>query len=580
MMKSENGINWLYITKPGFIGNQDWKSVCWSSQLGKFVAVATSGTYRVMWSTDGQNWTVTTDGSLDKEWNSVCWSPELGIFVAVGHSEVMTSLNGENWTAVTLTNNNIWKGVCWSAELGLFVAVSSNGTGNKVMTSVDGVTWALQATPSIINDSTWEAVCWSYQLGILVAVASSGVNRVMISLDGTTWTVVFPNFSHNWNAVTWSPELGIFVAVGLNAIMSSVDGLHWQDQSAGINDNLTDIVWSSELGMFVVVNNTSVSNQVLTSSLQGRSLTSYNVFDNPFNSIDSNGTWSIQQVCKKGVYTLGDTTFSVLGTNYVFISNTAPVTITNFLNGTEGQMLTLVFADDKTTLNSNVNLRLSTSFTSSTNATLMFIYNGTVWCELTRSVNTFSTSVLIQGFNQANTLIIGQTTVATLTFETNLTFDANTMVTLSNATSSVWSMVGGDLKIWSATITPNNGTAGNVTLTVNSWTDDAGRVGPTTSSTQPFDTIVPTVDILGLGQQGLQPGDYIACSIIFNSPLNAIYSSIMDIIQTDGNLLSVDGGGTEWNFHFQIITSFYFTVNSWLNAVGNTGASVTAYQYA
>ena len=85
------------------------------------------------------NWTIRTSAA-DNNWRSVCWSPELTLFVAVAYSgtgnRVMTSPDGINWTIRTSAADNNWFSVCWSPELTLFVAVANTGTGNRVMTSL------------------------------------------------------------------------------------------------------------------------------------------------------------------------------------------------------------------------------------------------------------------------------------------------------------------------------------------------------------------------------------------------------------------------------------------------------------
>jgi hypothetical protein len=60
------------------------------------------------------------------------------------------------------------------------VAVLGTGTGNRVMTSSDGITWTLRAGAA---DNGWRSVCWSSALSSFAAVATNGVgNRVMTSL--------------------------------------------------------------------------------------------------------------------------------------------------------------------------------------------------------------------------------------------------------------------------------------------------------------------------------------------------------------------------------------------------------------
>jgi len=89
-----------------------------------------------MTSPDGITWTARTAGAVSG-WRSVCWSPELSLFVAVaytGTDRVMTSPDGITWTARTAGAVSGWCSVCWSPELSLFVAVAYTGT-NRVMTS-------------------------------------------------------------------------------------------------------------------------------------------------------------------------------------------------------------------------------------------------------------------------------------------------------------------------------------------------------------------------------------------------------------------------------------------------------------
>ena len=72
----------------------NWRSVCWSAELGMFVAVA-QGSTSTMKSYDGINWTASGAAPSTANWYSVCWSPELGMFVAVafGSTATMRSLS-------------------------------------------------------------------------------------------------------------------------------------------------------------------------------------------------------------------------------------------------------------------------------------------------------------------------------------------------------------------------------------------------------------------------------------------------------------------------------------------------------
>ena len=87
--------------------------------------------------------------------------------------------NPVKWTIRSSAADNQWYSVCWSAELGLFCAVANDGTGtgNRVMTSPDGITWTIRSSAA---DNNWRSICWSAELGLFCAVSYDGTgNHVM-----------------------------------------------------------------------------------------------------------------------------------------------------------------------------------------------------------------------------------------------------------------------------------------------------------------------------------------------------------------------------------------------------------------
>ncbi|PJZ37397.1 hypothetical protein CH354_10070 [Leptospira levettii] len=209
--------------------------------------------------------------AVDNAWRSVCWSHELNLFVAVASSgtgnRVMTSPDGITWTSRTSAVDNAWNSVCWSPALGLFVAVSTSGTSNRVMTSPDGIAWTSRTTPN----NNWSSVCWSPALGLFVAVAITGTsNRVMTSPDGITWTSRTSASDDGWRSVCWSAELSLFVAVADsgtgNRVMTSSDGINWTSRTSAVDNAWMSVCWSAELSLFVAVANTGTGNRVMTSS--------------------------------------------------------------------------------------------------------------------------------------------------------------------------------------------------------------------------------------------------------------------------------------------------------------------------
>ncbi|MDC7677441.1 DUF2793 domain-containing protein [Asticcacaulis machinosus] len=268
VMTSEDGVTWTQRTSAT---DNNWMSVCWSPELGRFCAVAATGTgNRVMTSPDGITWTQRTSAA-DHSWSSVCWSPERHLYCAVAATgtgnRVMTSPDGLVWTARTTPADLDWRSVVWAAEIGLFVAVASSGTGSRIMTSADGLTWTQRTTPA---DLDWQGLSWSAELNRLVAVASSGTgNRVMTSDDGITWSLRTTPADLDWRSVAWAAEIGLFCAMASsgtgNRVMTSADGIHWSLGVSAADKGWRGVAWSPELGLFATVANTGTGQRAMTS---------------------------------------------------------------------------------------------------------------------------------------------------------------------------------------------------------------------------------------------------------------------------------------------------------------------------
>jgi hypothetical protein len=160
------------------------------------------------------------------------------------------------WTVGVGAPENEWNSVCYGN--GIFVAVSSTGTGNRVMTSADGMNWT--ARPVAV-DREWRSVCFGN--GLFVAVANTGVNnRVMTSPDGINWTPRDSLGGIGWLSVCYGK--GMFVAVGANSVMTSLDGINWSVRQLPGNNNWYSVCYGN--GKFVAVSSTGTGNSVMTSS--------------------------------------------------------------------------------------------------------------------------------------------------------------------------------------------------------------------------------------------------------------------------------------------------------------------------
>jgi hypothetical protein len=212
----------------------------------------------------------TSRAPADRDWIAIAWSPSLSLFAAVAvtgtGTRVTTSPDGVTWTLRTTPADNNWRGIAWSSTLGLFAAVAYSGTGNRVMTSPDGITWTLRTSAS---DNDWRAITWAPALGLFAAVANSGTGtRVMTSSNGITWTTRTSAADNGWLGIAWSPALGLFAAVsndGTSRVMTSPDGTTWTSRTAAAALEWLGVTWSPSLGLFAAVASTGAGNRVMTS---------------------------------------------------------------------------------------------------------------------------------------------------------------------------------------------------------------------------------------------------------------------------------------------------------------------------
>jgi hypothetical protein len=141
------------------------------------------------------------------------------------------------WTARTNAAANSWRGITWGKDK--FVAVSEDGTGNRVMTSQDGINWTSRTTPTSPTPNSMYAV--TYGGGTIVSVGYGGniASQVLTSPDGVTWAARTAAASKAWFNVKYMQHLKRFVAVagatsssGNRVMYSDNLGVTWTSASA------------------------------------------------------------------------------------------------------------------------------------------------------------------------------------------------------------------------------------------------------------------------------------------------------------------------------------------------------------
>ena len=248
---------WIGQTCPA---DSSWRGVSYAPELGIFVAVASAGTYRSMYSYDGKIWIASSDLGTTLQWNKVSYSAALGRFVAIASNsgsntqKVAISQDGIDWTTGYFTTNQAWRNVIWVDDMDLFVACANDGTG-RIATSPDGMSWTTRSVPAAL---AYYGLAYSPSLGLIVCTAIDGVsNRVITSPDGINWTLRTSSTANGWQSICWSEDLDLFVAGGstssTNAFLTSPDGINWTVRTISTARIIQGVVWSSHYSKFFAI---------------------------------------------------------------------------------------------------------------------------------------------------------------------------------------------------------------------------------------------------------------------------------------------------------------------------------------
>jgi hypothetical protein len=291
---SDDGINWSPATSG--VENNNWISVCWG--YDKFCAIANAGetSKRIMISRDGMHWTPISRNERNWSWTTIAWGYDKFVVFAVPNPGLgIVSPDGINWSVVRYDKDGI-TGLTWGNDR--FIAVTSAGSPSRIYTSVAalarqaGANWhvAVSLTTPALN--SWTSVCWGNN--IFIAVANSGTgNRIMRSSNGTTWASVISPADSGWSSVTFGNNRFVAVATtGAFKIMYSTDntGTSWQALTSFISNNsFTSITFGN--GKFCAVANSGLSNTRIITSSDGITWNSTNsqILTSNWNSICWNG---------------------------------------------------------------------------------------------------------------------------------------------------------------------------------------------------------------------------------------------------------------------------------------------------
>lgn len=269
---SLDGINWSSASfTDSVLSGANWKGICYSSQLNRYVAVADSGTKRVATSSDGVTWTL-QDASTNATWVSVAYGA--GVFSAVNNnttgSRIMYSSDGFTWSSSGVTTGSVAIGTAYhiTYENGWFLISRQNSSINesRVIKSTNGINF----TNTLIESGSQNPITTEiiYGSSHFVGIANSGILRR--STDTSSWTnssysTLFGGITVNsFHGLTYgvraSTSTPYYYAVARSrsssqVIYSTDQGVSWTSQTITTTTGWNSICYAN--GIVVAVNNGS-----------------------------------------------------------------------------------------------------------------------------------------------------------------------------------------------------------------------------------------------------------------------------------------------------------------------------------
>ena len=261
-----------------------YNDITWSSKLGLYVATGYRGTNRARYSRNGKNWSEVNIGSAN--WKAVCYSPELSKFVSVYNK--VTSISTTGTSGWVEHPQPAWfkdlNDIKWYSEKGLFIATSWRGSEGFVFDSPDGINWTPRKN-SQGNFTPSYGTAYSSELDLFVCPSGGSSTRTEVnySSNGKDWTPVPTGTSGTvyrpMNTVAYSPKLKKFVTSSYSISIEierphlgiSYDGVNWDFKGEGEEVNgYKKIIWVDEFDTFF-----GVRDNLLFSSADGENWIQY-----------------------------------------------------------------------------------------------------------------------------------------------------------------------------------------------------------------------------------------------------------------------------------------------------------------
>jgi hypothetical protein len=192
---------------------------------------------------DGLSWTNTTGLGFTTAGNNVAWNGTRWIAVGQGGCNILTSVDGTQWSSANASFSEAGYDIKWNGQLW----VATGQDTNTLKYSTDGITWSNGSGGFSVTGTGlgWNGYQW-------IAVGQDATNAIKYSKDGITWSNSAQTFSVGGSAAAWNGQ--IWVAVGqdaTNTIKYSKDGITWSNATAPFSISGYGIAWNGRMWIAV-----------------------------------------------------------------------------------------------------------------------------------------------------------------------------------------------------------------------------------------------------------------------------------------------------------------------------------------
>ena len=277
------------------------------SSAATFVAVGLSNTG--YYSMDGINWSSMTLPS-NNAWRTVTSENNKFIAAADGTYGAYSS-NGISWSASTLPVSDTW----FSSTYGNGKFVILGASGNILYSTDDGITWSTSLLPVNGSGLLWRSITYGNGRFVAVGSATTGpTNLFAYSSDGISWTMATVSLTlSDWSAVAYGN--GIFVATSGNFNGSTIgayssDGISWSGSTLPYALDWNALAYGN--GVFVSTGGSSIA------GVGGNT---------PYGAYGAGTSWTPRTI---GPALWNSCTYSANKSRFVLIGHNAPSTTTQY----------------------------------------------------------------------------------------------------------------------------------------------------------------------------------------------------------------------------------------------------------